>query len=73
MREAMTNQGLVVKSALAKNKNLQYTIDIHRDSRRKKNTTADIKGKSYARVAIVVGKKALILKKTINSQVNFIS
>ncbi|AIU78174.1 stage II sporulation protein P [Bacillus subtilis] len=48
----------VVKSALAKNKNLQYTIDIHRDSRRKKNTTADIKGKSYARVAIVVGKKS---------------
>ncbi|KAA6454742.1 MULTISPECIES: stage II sporulation protein P [Bacillus] len=47
----------VVKEALAKNKNLQYIIDIHRDSKRKKNTTTTIKGKSYARLAFVVGKK----------------
>lgn len=36
-----------MKDALASNKNLQYIIDIHRDSRRKKDTTATIKGKSY--------------------------
>ncbi|MGE0910594.1 stage II sporulation protein P [Bacillus atrophaeus] len=47
----------VVKEALTKNKNLQYIIDIHRDSKRKKNTTKTIKGKSYARLAFVVGKK----------------
>ncbi|MCY8987531.1 stage II sporulation protein P [Bacillus atrophaeus] len=47
----------VVKEALTKNKNLQYIIDIHRDSKRKKNTTTTIKGKSYARLAFVVGKK----------------
>ncbi|MCY7976705.1 spore autolysin SpoIIP [Bacillus inaquosorum] len=48
----------VVKDALTSNKNLQYIIDIHRDSRRKKDTTATISGKSYARVAFVVGKKS---------------
>ncbi|MDS9997387.1 stage II sporulation protein P [Bacillus atrophaeus] len=47
----------VVKEALTKNKNLQYIIDIHRDSKRKKNTTTTIKGKNYARLAFVVGKK----------------
>ncbi|MCY8484339.1 stage II sporulation protein P [Bacillus atrophaeus] len=47
----------VVKEALTKNKNLQYIIDIHRDSKRKKNTTTTIKGKSYARLAFVVGRK----------------
>ncbi|PRS10298.1 stage II sporulation protein P [Bacillus atrophaeus] len=47
----------VVKEALTKNSNLQYIIDIHRDSKRKKNTTTTIKGKSYARLAFVVGKK----------------
>lgn len=63
----------VVQEALASNKNLQYIIDIHRDSRRKKNTTATIKGKSYARVAFVVGKKARISKKTTKLQVSFTS
>lgn len=63
----------VVKDALASNKNLQYIIDIHRDSRRKKDTTATIKGKSYARVAFVVGKKAKTSKKTIKLRVSFIN
>ncbi|MGE6629240.1 stage II sporulation protein P [Bacillus sp. NPDC077027] len=48
---------LVVKEAMAKNDDLAYFIDIHRDSRRKKDTTVDIKGKKYARIAFVIGKK----------------
>ncbi|MFC1287320.1 stage II sporulation protein P [Bacillus paralicheniformis] len=48
----------VVKEAMAQNKDLQYFIDIHRDSQRKKATTATVKGKSYARVAFVLGKKS---------------
>lgn len=36
----------VVKDALASNKNLQYIIDIHRDSRRKKTQPQRLKGKA---------------------------
>jgi stage II sporulation protein P len=38
------------------NKNFDYIIDIHRDSRRKKDTTVEIDGQSYARIWIVIGK-----------------
>ncbi|ASB88297.1 stage II sporulation protein P [Bacillus sonorensis] len=48
----------VVKEAMARNKDLQYFIDIHRDAQRKKATTTTINGKSYARVAFVIGKKS---------------
>ncbi|MED2975582.1 stage II sporulation protein P [Bacillus swezeyi] len=48
----------VVKEAMAENKNLQYFIDIHRDATRKKATTTTINGKSYARLAFVIGKKS---------------
>ncbi|MFN2745264.1 MULTISPECIES: stage II sporulation protein P [Bacillus] len=48
----------VVKEAMAENKNLEYFIDIHRDASRKKTTTTTINGKSYARLAFVIGKKS---------------
>lgn len=45
----------VVQSAMATNKDLTYFIDIHRDARRKKDTTISINGESYAKLAFVVG------------------
>ncbi|WP_018661402.1 stage II sporulation protein P [Heyndrickxia acidiproducens] len=45
----------VMASAMRKDRNLQYFIDIHRDSRRKKDTTVVINGKSYAKIAFVIG------------------
>ncbi|MGW9605775.1 stage II sporulation protein P, partial [Heyndrickxia sporothermodurans] len=45
----------LVQTAMARNRNLQYFIDIHRDSRRKKDTTISINGKSYAKIAFVIG------------------
>ncbi|MBT2646010.1 stage II sporulation protein P [Bacillus sp. ISL-34] len=44
-----------VETALATNKDLEYLIDIHRDSKRKKDTTISIKGKDYAKIAFVIG------------------
>lgn len=45
----------VVQSAMASNQDLTYFIDIHRDSRRKKDTTININGESYAKLAFVIG------------------
>lgn len=45
----------MVKAAMADDRDLTYLIDIHRDSKRKKDTTKKIKGKSYAKLAFVVG------------------
>lgn len=47
----------VVQAAIASNRDLQYFIDIHRDSRRKDQTTVTINGKSYAKLVFVVGGK----------------
>ncbi|MBT2665539.1 stage II sporulation protein P [Bacillus sp. ISL-4] len=44
-----------VQTALANNKDLEYLIDIHRDSKRKKDTTITIRGKEYAKIAFVIG------------------
>ncbi|CAH0140112.1 hypothetical protein SRABI96_00456 [Peribacillus sp. Bi96] len=44
-----------VQTAMANNKDLEYLIDIHRDSKRKKNTTITINGKEYAKIAFVIG------------------
>ncbi|MFJ7363519.1 stage II sporulation protein P [Peribacillus frigoritolerans] len=44
-----------VQTALANNKDLEYLIDIHRDSKRKKYTTITIRGKEYAKIAFVIG------------------
>ena len=62
----LTNKGLsyaqsyqesrtVVEAAVSGNRDLTYLIDIHRDSRRKKDTTKEINGKSYAKLAFIVG------------------
>ncbi|WP_059171199.1 stage II sporulation protein P [Bacillus sp. FJAT-27445] len=45
----------VVREAMATNKELQYYIDIHRDSKRKKDTTKIINGTSYAKLAFIIG------------------
>jgi len=45
----------VVQSAMGTNSDLTYFIDIHRDSRRKKDTTININGESYAKLAFVIG------------------
>jgi stage II sporulation protein P len=44
-----------VKAVLAQNRDLQYLIDIHRDSLRRDKTTIDIKGEKYARIHFVIG------------------
>ncbi|MGE7759191.1 stage II sporulation protein P [Peribacillus sp. NPDC097895] len=44
-----------VQAAMANNNDLEYLIDIHRDSKRKKNTTITINGKEYAKIAFVIG------------------
>lgn len=45
----------VVQAAMAGNSELQYLIDIHRDSKRKDMTTKVINGQSYAKLVFVVG------------------
>ncbi|MBT2734276.1 stage II sporulation protein P [Bacillus sp. ISL-7] len=47
----------VVQAAMASNRDLDYFIDIHRDSRRKNQTTVSINGKSFAKLAFVIGGK----------------
>lgn len=45
----------IVQTAMTNNRNLHYFIDIHRDSKRKKDTTISINGKPYAKIAFVIG------------------
>ncbi|WML40619.1 stage II sporulation protein P [Neobacillus sp. OS1-2] len=47
--------GSLVQEAIASNRDLQYLIDIHRDSQRKDHTTTTINGKSYAKLAFIIG------------------
>jgi stage II sporulation protein P len=44
-----------VVEAMSHDRDLQYFIDIHRDSRRRKYTTVTINGVDYARVAFIIG------------------
>jgi stage II sporulation protein P len=44
-----------VLTAMKQNSNLQYFIDIHRDSRRRKKTTIRLNGKDYARISFIIG------------------
>ncbi|MFD0672130.1 stage II sporulation protein P [Cohnella sp. GCM10027633] len=44
-----------VKQALARNDDLAFFFDIHRDSQRRSKTTATIKGKDYAQVYFIIG------------------
>jgi stage II sporulation protein P len=45
----------VIQAALTNNRELTYLIDIHRDSRRKKDTTKIINGVAYAKLAFIIG------------------
>jgi stage II sporulation protein P len=45
----------IVQEAMASNKNIQFALDIHRDSLRKDKTTVKIGDKSYARLVFIVG------------------
>ena len=47
----------VVQTAMASDRDLQYFIDIHRDASRKDKSTVTIKGKSYAKLAFIIGGK----------------
>ncbi|EKN64377.1 stage II sporulation protein P [Neobacillus bataviensis LMG 21833] len=49
--------GLLVQEAMASNRDLHYFIDVHRDSKRKENTTVEINGKPYAKLAFIIGGK----------------
>ncbi|MGP1909317.1 stage II sporulation protein P [Metabacillus sp. JX24] len=55
--KAYTMSRPTVETAMASNKEIQYVIDIHRDSQRYNVTTATIGGKKYAKVAFVIGGK----------------
>lgn len=44
-----------VRQALASNKQLKFFFDIHRDSQRRKKTTATINKKDYAQVYFIIG------------------
>ncbi|MBA4535891.1 stage II sporulation protein P [Bacillus aquiflavi] len=47
----------IVEAAIAGSRDLQYFIDIHRDSSRRDKTTIEINGESYAKLMFVIGKK----------------
>ncbi|BCB04889.1 stage II sporulation protein P [Bacillus sp. KH172YL63] len=47
----------LVQAAMTSNKDLLYLVDIHRDSQRRKVTTGTINGKTYAKLAFVVGEE----------------
>lgn len=46
-----------VQEAFASNPDLEYFIDVHRDSAGRETTTKDFDGKSYAKIAFVVGQE----------------
>lgn len=57
--------GELFVNAMNSNRDLTYFIDIHRDSKRKKDTTVTINGKEYAKIAFVVGTDNKKLEKNI--------
>lgn len=46
-----------VKEAIASSKKLKFFFDLHRDSQKRKYTTIDIDGQSYAQVYFIIGHK----------------
>lgn len=46
-----------IKEAIASSKDLKFFFDLHRDSQKRKYTTIDINGKSYAQVYFIIGHK----------------
>jgi stage II sporulation protein P len=65
-----------IVEVLANNNDIEYLIDMHRDSQPKKVTTINIESKSYARLFLVVGKehpgyeKNLILAERLYNKIN---
>lgn len=53
--KAYTVSRSIVTSAMASNNEIEYLIDLHRDSSRREITTATINNKPYAKVFFVVG------------------
>lgn len=45
----------VVEAALTSNRDLTYLIDIHRDAKRKDDTTIQINGQNYAKLWFIIG------------------
>ncbi|MEH7414356.1 stage II sporulation protein P [Neobacillus drentensis] len=72
--KAYTESREIVEAAATTNHQLNYFIDIHRDSLRKEITTKMINGKSYARLYFVIGRENknylenLELAKTLNAE-----
>lgn len=54
-----------VVEAMANNRDVQYLIDIHRDSRRRNDTTVTINGVDYARVSFIIGGENAKYKKNL--------
>ena len=57
MPSAYKESGSVTQAAMASNRDLTYLIDIHRDAKRKDQTTVTINGKQYAKLSFVIGGK----------------
>ncbi|MFC0416777.1 stage II sporulation protein P [Cytobacillus solani] len=60
---SMSNE--IVNAATSKYPNLEYFIDIHRDSARKEKTTKILDGKAYAKLYFIVGKENKDYKKNL--------
>ncbi|WP_096224828.1 stage II sporulation protein P [Geobacillus sp. FJAT-46040] len=54
-----------VVAAMKQNRDLHYFIDIHRDSQRRKYTTATINGVDYARVVFIIGGESATYEKNL--------
>ncbi len=71
-----TESRKIVEAAVARKKDSQYYIDVHRDSQRKKVTTININGKEYAKVCFIIGgenpnyEKNLKLAKEIHKRIS---
>jgi len=48
----------LVETVMAQHQKATFLIDLHRDSRRRNITTKEVNGKTYARLAFVVGKSS---------------
>lgn len=48
-----------LKKALANNKSIEMVFDIHRDSRKRSETTINLGGKDYPRIAFIISKSSV--------------
>lgn len=74
--EAYDESRKVVQKVMNDTPQISYLVDVHRDSARRNVTALEYKGKSYAKVALVVGgehaesDKNLALAKTVHQKLN---